>query len=90
MLLEDIKTKYRPDEVWVELHQETHKVRVFSGATDDAELLYTHDFGTMKAAKAIARTIGVPVVKFIRTQVTYFNVDGSKRGYGKEKHIGVL
>ena len=69
----------------------THKVKVFADtATEGEELLYTHDFGTMKVAKAIARSIGVPVVKFIRTQVTYYNVDGSKRGYGKEKHIGVL
>lgn len=90
MLLEEIKDKYRPDEMWVELHQDTHKVHVFTGPMDDAETLYTHDFGTMKVAKAIARAINVPVVKFIRTQVTYYNVDGSKRGYGKEKHIGVL
>jgi len=91
MLLEDIKIKYKPDEMWVELHQETHKVKVFADtATEGEELLYTHDFGTMKVAKAIARAINVPVVKFIRTQVTYYNVDGSKRGYGKEKHIGVL
>jgi hypothetical protein len=96
MLLEDIKIKYKPDEMWVELHQETHKVKVFAdktygdNCTEGEEVLYTHDFGTMKVAKSIARTIGVPVVKFIRTQVTYYNVDGSKRGYGKEKHVGVL
>tara|TARA_R100001224_G_C4022056_1_gene149666 strand:+ start:280 stop:552 length:273 start_codon:yes stop_codon:yes gene_type:complete len=90
MLLEEIKDKYRPDELWVELHQDTYRVYVFTGATDDAEALYTHDFGTMKVAKAIARAVNVPVVKNIRTQVTYYNVDGSKRGYGKEKHVGVL
>ena len=76
--------------MWVELHQDTHKVQVFTGPMDEAQVLYTHDFGTMKVAKAIARAINVPVVKFIRTQVTYYNVDGSKRGYGKEKHVGVL
>lgn len=95
MLLQDVKQNYQSDCLEVVLDQGEHKVHVWEvykeGANPDGDtLLYTHDFGTLKVAKSVAKELGVPVVKQVRTQTTYFNVDGSKRGYGKEKHVGVL
>jgi len=43
--------------------------------------LYRQSFTTLAISKKMAKYLGLDVVKRIKTQVNFFNVDGSKRGY---------
>ena len=73
------KGKYLPDELEIVFNQDEKLIIILDKKIN--QKIYTQRFSTLSAAKKIAEYIGLNVVKQIKTQVNFFNVDGSKRGY---------
>jgi len=60
-------------------NQDTKSIYILDKTTN--QKLYEQPFSSLLGAKQIAEHIGLKVVKQIKTQINFFNVDGSKRGY---------
>ena len=71
--------EYDSDELEIVFNQGTKSIYILDITSN--QKLYEQPFSSLLGAKQIAEHIGLKVVKQIKTQINFFNVDGSKRGY---------
>ena len=85
--IDEILTKissgvYDSDKLEIVLNQDTQQTNILDRTNN--EIIFKQFFSTLGVAKKIAKTLGIKVIKRIKTQINFFNVDGSKRGYAKK------